>query len=83
LNFDETFAPVARFESIHILLAYTTHHDFKFYQMDVKRAFLNRPIKEDVYVEHGMNDLGIFSLAMVSGLVKRILHSLLEGWARI
>jgi hypothetical protein len=51
LNFDETFAPVARLESIHILLAYTTHHSFKLYQMDVKSAFLNGPIKEEVYVE--------------------------------
>jgi hypothetical protein len=51
LNFDETFAPVARFESIRILLAYATHHDFKLYQIDVKSAFLNGPIKEDMYVE--------------------------------
>jgi hypothetical protein len=48
LDFDETFAPVARLESIHILLAYATHHDFKLYQMDVKSAFLNGPIKEEV-----------------------------------
>jgi hypothetical protein len=51
LNFDETFAPVARFESIHMLLAYATYHDFKLYQMDVKSAFLNGPIKDEVYVE--------------------------------
>jgi hypothetical protein len=51
LNFDETFAPVARLESIRILLAYGTHHDFKLYQMDVKSAFLNRPMKKEVYVE--------------------------------
>jgi hypothetical protein len=51
LDFGETFAPVARLESIHILLAYATHHDFKLYQMDVKSAFLNRPIKEEVYVK--------------------------------
>jgi hypothetical protein len=51
LDFEETFAPVARLESIHILLAYATHHDFKLYQMDVKRAFLNGPIKEEVYIE--------------------------------
>jgi hypothetical protein len=31
LNFDETFAPVAKLELIHILLAYATHHDFKLY----------------------------------------------------
>jgi hypothetical protein len=42
---------VARFESIRILLAYATYHDFKLYQMDVKCAFLNDPIKEEVYVE--------------------------------
>jgi hypothetical protein len=51
LDFDETFAPVARLESIRILLAYSTHHGFKLYQMDVKSALLNGPIKEEVYVE--------------------------------
>jgi hypothetical protein len=51
LNFDETFAPTARLESIHMLLAYATHHGFKLYQMEVKSTFLNGPIKEEVYVE--------------------------------
>jgi hypothetical protein len=51
LDFDETFAPIARLKSIRILLAYATHHDFKRYQMDVKSAFLNELIKEKVYVE--------------------------------
>jgi hypothetical protein len=51
LDFDETFAPVARLESIRMLLAYATHHGFKIYQMDVKNAFLNGPIKEEVYME--------------------------------
>jgi hypothetical protein len=51
LDFDETFAPVARLESIRILLAYATHHGFKLYQMNVKSDFLNDPIKEEVYVE--------------------------------
>jgi hypothetical protein len=51
LDIKETFAPIASLESIHILLAYVTHHDFKFYQMDVKSAFLNEPIKNEVYVE--------------------------------
>jgi hypothetical protein len=46
LYFDETFVPVARLESIRILLAYATHHDFNFYQMEVKSAFLNEPIKD-------------------------------------
>jgi hypothetical protein len=51
LDFDETYAPVARLESICILLAYATYHGFKLYQMDVKSVFLNGPIKEEVYVE--------------------------------
>jgi hypothetical protein len=51
LDFGETYVPVARLESIRILLAYATYHGFKLYQMDVKSAFLNGPIKEEVYVE--------------------------------
>ena len=41
IDFDETFASVARLESIMILLAITSHLNFKLYQMDVKSAFLN------------------------------------------
>jgi hypothetical protein len=50
LDFEETFAPVARLEAIHILLAYASHHEMKLYQMDVKSAFLNGFINELVYV---------------------------------
>jgi hypothetical protein len=46
LDFEETFAPVARLESIRILLAYASHHSFRIFQMDVKSAFL-----KEVYVE--------------------------------
>jgi hypothetical protein len=51
LDFDETFAPVARLESIRILLAYDAYHSFKPFQMDMNSAFLNGPIMEVVYVE--------------------------------
>ncbi|WVZ55414.1 hypothetical protein U9M48_006074 [Paspalum notatum var. saurae] len=51
LDFGETYAPVARLESIRILIAFATHHNFKLYQMDVKSAFLNGPIQELVFVE--------------------------------
>jgi hypothetical protein len=51
LDFKETFAPLVRLESIRILLAYVAHHSFRLFQMDVKSTFLNRPIKEEVYVE--------------------------------
>jgi hypothetical protein len=51
LDFGETYAPVARLESIRILLAYATHHDFKLQQMDVKSTFLNGSLQEEVYVD--------------------------------
>jgi hypothetical protein len=47
LDFEETFATVARLESIRILLAYATHHSFKLFQMDVKSAF-----EDDRYPDH-------------------------------
>ena len=50
VDYDETFAPIARIESIRILLALACHLKFKLYQMDVKTAFLNGLLKEDVYV---------------------------------
>jgi hypothetical protein len=55
LDVDKTFALVARLESILILLAYATHHCFKLFEMDVKSAFLNGLIKEEVYVEQPTN----------------------------
>jgi hypothetical protein len=51
LDFGEAYAPIARLEVICILLAFAAHHDFKLYQMDVKSAFLNGPISEEIYVE--------------------------------
>ena len=51
LDFDETFALVARLEAIYILLAYSSSHHIKLFQMDVKSAFLNGYINELVYVE--------------------------------
>jgi hypothetical protein len=50
LDFGETFAPVARFKAIRILLAFVTSKEFKLYQIDMKSAFLNGVIQEKVYV---------------------------------
>nr|GEU85415.1 retrovirus-related Pol polyprotein from transposon TNT 1-94 [Tanacetum cinerariifolium] len=52
IDYDETYAPVARLEFIRILLAYAYALDFKLFQMDVKSAFLNGFINEEVYVAH-------------------------------
>ncbi|KAJ9545061.1 hypothetical protein OSB04_024768 [Centaurea solstitialis] len=51
IDYEETFAPVARLEAIRIFLAYAAHRGFKVYQMDVKSAFLNGKLKEVVYVK--------------------------------
>jgi hypothetical protein len=51
IDFEETFAPVARMEEIHLLLAYACSKNVKVYQMDVKSAFLNGELEEEVYIE--------------------------------
>nr|GEW53079.1 hypothetical protein [Tanacetum cinerariifolium] len=50
INYDETFAPVAQIEAIRLFLAYAAHKDFTVFQMDVKTAFPNGILKEEVYV---------------------------------
>ncbi|KAK8672106.1 hypothetical protein V6N13_110480 [Hibiscus sabdariffa] len=50
VDYDETFSPVAMFKSIQILLAVATFHDYEICQMDVKTAFLNGKLEEDVYM---------------------------------
>ena len=51
IDYDESFAPVARLEAIRIFLAFASFKNFKVYQMDVKSAFLNGILNEEVYVE--------------------------------
>nr|GEV77929.1 retrovirus-related Pol polyprotein from transposon TNT 1-94 [Tanacetum cinerariifolium] len=50
IDFKESFAPVASLEAVQIFIAYAAHKSFLIYQMDVKTAFLNGPLKEEVYV---------------------------------
>nr|GEZ73167.1 integrase, catalytic region, zinc finger, CCHC-type, peptidase aspartic, catalytic [Tanacetum cinerariifolium] len=50
IYFEESFAPIARLEVVRIFIAYAAHMSFLIYQMDVKTAFLNGPLKEEVYV---------------------------------
>nr|GEX64269.1 copia protein [Tanacetum cinerariifolium] len=50
IDYDGTFAPVARIEAIRLFLAYAAHKDFTVYQIDVKRAFLNGILKEELYL---------------------------------
>nr|GEW96192.1 hypothetical protein [Tanacetum cinerariifolium] len=50
IDFEESFAPVARIEAIHIFIANASHKNMMIYQMDVKTTFLNGELKEEVYV---------------------------------
>ncbi|RDX64257.1 Copia protein, partial [Mucuna pruriens] len=51
IDYTKTFALVARLKAIHILLSFATHNNIILYQMDVKSAFLNGTINEEVYVK--------------------------------
>ncbi|GJT29039.1 retrovirus-related pol polyprotein from transposon TNT 1-94 [Tanacetum coccineum] len=50
IDFEESFAPVARLEVVRLFIAYVAHKSFTVYQMDVKTSFLYGPLKEEVYV---------------------------------
>nr|GEU73795.1 retrovirus-related Pol polyprotein from transposon TNT 1-94 [Tanacetum cinerariifolium] len=50
IDFEESISPVARIEAICIFVAHTTNKNMTIYQMDVKMAFLNSELKEEVYV---------------------------------
>jgi len=50
VDYNETFSPVAMIKSIQILLAIVAYHDYEIWQMDVKTAFLNGNLLEDVYM---------------------------------
>jgi hypothetical protein len=54
-DFWETFAPVACLEAIRILLAFAASKGFKLYQMDLKSAFLNGVIQEEVFVKQPLD----------------------------
>ncbi|GJZ67596.1 retrovirus-related pol polyprotein from transposon TNT 1-94 [Tanacetum coccineum] len=50
IDFEESFAPVARLEAVRLFIAYAAHKSFTIYQMDVKTTFLYGHLKEEVYV---------------------------------
>ncbi|GJV22878.1 retrovirus-related pol polyprotein from transposon TNT 1-94 [Tanacetum coccineum] len=50
IDFEESFALVARLEAVRIFIAYAAHKNITIFQMDIKTAFLNGPLKEEVYV---------------------------------
>jgi hypothetical protein len=50
INFDDAFAPMARMESVRLLLALAAQEGWRAHHMDIKSAFLNGDMKEEVYV---------------------------------
>jgi hypothetical protein len=82
INYEETFAPVAHLEAIRILLAFSVAIGFKLHQMDVKSAFLNGVLEEEVYVRQ---PLGFDSENYPHGVYKlrKVLYGLkqaLRAW---
>jgi len=51
IDYDETFSPVARFESLRLILALAALEDWEIHQMDIKSAFLNGLLEEEIYME--------------------------------
>jgi hypothetical protein len=84
LDFGKTFTLVARLETIRILLAFAVSKRFKLYQIDVKSAFLNGVIQEEVYVrqppgfENPMYPNRVYKFSKVcTGLIKHRGHGML------
>ena len=57
IDYEETFVPVARISFVHALLAVAATSKWDLFQMDVKNAFLNRDLSEEVYMQpsHGLS----------------------------
>jgi hypothetical protein len=72
IDFDETFSPVARFESLHMLLALAVLEDWHIHQMDVKSAFLNSKLEEEIYMEQPKGFIVAGQEAQVCRLLKAL-----------
>nr|GEX65263.1 hypothetical protein [Tanacetum cinerariifolium] len=68
IDFEESFAPVARLEAVRIFIAYAAHKSFLIYQMDVKTTFLNGPLKEEessLWIEASSKGVGKYTLEIL------------------
>nr|GEZ71429.1 retrotransposon protein, putative, unclassified [Tanacetum cinerariifolium] len=72
VDFEESFAPVARLEAVRLFIAYVAHKSFTVYQMDVKTAFLYGPLKEEVYVNQPNSFVDPYHLDKVYRLKKAL-----------
>ena len=51
IDYEEVFAPVAQLDTVRLLISLAAHHRWKLYHLDVKSAFLNGILEEEVYVQ--------------------------------
>ena len=72
VDYDETFSPVAMLKSIRILLAIAAYHDYEICQMDVKTAFLNGFLDEEIYMNQPEGFVSSETSSMVCKLKKSI-----------
>nr|GEY01634.1 putative reverse transcriptase domain-containing protein [Tanacetum cinerariifolium] len=72
VDFEESFAPVARLEAVRLFIAYAAHKSFTVYQMDVKTTFLYGPLKEEVYVNQPDGFVDPYHLDKVYRLTKAL-----------
>nr|GEZ82611.1 hypothetical protein [Tanacetum cinerariifolium] len=72
VDFEESFAPVARLEAVRLFIAWAAHKSFTVYQMDVKTSFLYGPLKEEVYVNQPDGFLDPYHLEKVYRLKKAL-----------
>nr|GEZ43680.1 hypothetical protein [Tanacetum cinerariifolium] len=72
IDFEESFAPVARLEAVRLFIAYAAQKSFTVYQMDVKTVFLYSPLKEEVYVNQPDGFVDPYHSDKVYGLKKAL-----------
>jgi Reverse transcriptase (RNA-dependent DNA polymerase) len=70
LDYDKTFTPVTKFTSIHAIMALAAKHDLEIHQMDVKSAYLNRELKEKIFMEPPLG------LEVLDGMVLKLLKAI-------
>ncbi|GJY25400.1 retrovirus-related pol polyprotein from transposon TNT 1-94 [Tanacetum coccineum] len=82
IDFEESFAPVARIEAIRIFVANAAHKNMTIYQMDVKTAFLNDELKEEVYISQPEGFVDQYNPSYVYKLKKALyyLKQALRAW---
>uniref|UniRef100_A0A2N9H6H8 Integrase catalytic domain-containing protein n=1 Tax=Fagus sylvatica TaxID=28930 RepID=A0A2N9H6H8_FAGSY len=72
IDYEETFSPVAMLKSIRILLSIAAHYDYEIWQMDVKTAFLNGNIREEIYMDQPVGFISHGQESKVCKLMKSI-----------